>query len=247
MLNPRLFALLFFATPAAADTALFAVAANYATAAEAQAAAYKVVSGHDIQLTTGSTGKLYAQIGAGAPFDAMLSADAATPERLEAEGLAVAGSRFTYALGALVLWSLDPALIGPDPMVTLTNPDLHHLAIANPELAPYGVAAKQALDSLGLSDGLIAQMVVGENIGQTYAMVATGGAEAGFVALSALAEDTAGSRWQVPQELFEPIRQDAVLLVHGADNAAARGFLEWLASPAAEPINASFGYANATP
>jgi len=158
MLNPRLFALLFFATPAAADTALFAVAANYATAAEAQAAAYKVVSGHDIQLTTGSTGKLYAQIGAGAPFDAMLSADAATPERLEAEGLAVAGSRFTYALGALVLWSLDPALIGPDPMVTLTNPDLHHLAIANPELAPYGVAAKQALDSLGLSDGLIAQM-----------------------------------------------------------------------------------------
>lgn len=247
MLNARLLALLFFATPAAGDTALFAVAANYATAAEAQAAAYKAASGHDIQLTTGSTGKLYAQIGAGAPYDAMLSADAATPARLEAEGQAVAGSRFTYALGALVLWSPDPALIGPDPAVSLTDPRLRHLAIANPELAPYGIAAQQALQSLGLWGVLTAQMVLGENIGQTYAMVATGGAEAGFVALSALAGDMQGSRWQVPQELFEPIRQDAVLLLHGADNAAAKGFLDWLASPAAEPINATFGYATATP
>jgi len=243
MLRAPLIALLFCATPAAGEMALVAVAANYAGAAEAQAQAFAAASGHQITLTTGSTGKLYAQIGAGAPFDVLLSADAATPARLEAEGAAVAGTRFTYALGALVLWSPDHALIGADPVAALASPDLRHLAIANPALAPYGVAAEQTLEALGLWQQVQGRLVMGENIGQTYAMVASGAASAGFVALSAVVSEDQGSRWLVPQELFQPIQQDAVLLRHGANNAAARGFLDWLKTPQAQTISASFGYA----
>ncbi|PKP71805.1 MAG: molybdate ABC transporter substrate-binding protein [Alphaproteobacteria bacterium HGW-Alphaproteobacteria-4] len=245
MLRRTLLALFLCAGPAAADTALVAVAANYATAAETQAAAFSAASGHQITLTTGSTGKLYAQIGEGAPYDALLSADAATPARIEAEGAGVAGTRFTYAVGALALWSPDPARIGADPLAALTDPGLRHLAIANPDLAPYGVAAKQALEALGLWQTVQPRIVTGENIGQTNAMVASGAAEAGFVALSAVADDTGGSRWLVPQDLFQPIRQDAVLLAHGAGNPAARGFLDWLKTPEAQAINTRFGYAAA--
>lgn len=235
------------ATPAHAETALIAVAANYAAAAEAQGAAFAAASGHQITLTTGSTGKLFAQIDAGAPYDAMLAADAATPARLEADGHAVAGTRFAYATGELVLWSPDPARLGADPVASLSDPGLRHLAIANPDLAPYGVAARETLQSLGLWDVLQPRLVLGENVGQAYSMAATGAASAGFVAASAVVGDGIGSRWQVPQALHAPIRQDAVLLAHGAGNAAVTGFLAWLKTPEAAAINARFGYGAAAP
>ncbi|MFZ1680442.1 MAG: molybdate ABC transporter substrate-binding protein [Rhizobiaceae bacterium] len=229
-------------TLAAADQAQVAVAANFATVAEKLAREFKAATGHEISLTTGSTGKLYAQIAAGAPFDALLSADAAAPERLEKEGLAVAGTRFTYATGRLALWSIDPALIGPDPVATLADARILHLALANPELAPYGAAAKAVLQTLGVYDAVKGRIVMAENIGQTHAMVKSGAASAGFVAASALAGDDSGSRWDVPRELHPPIRQDAVLLAHGEENRAARGFLAHLAGAQAQTAIIAAGY-----
>lgn len=226
---------------ALAESALAAVAANFAEAAESLVPLFKDATGHDITLTTGSTGKLYAQIGAGAPFDILLSADAATPAKLVAEGKAVDGSAFTYAIGKLTLWSVDPDRIGADGRVALEDPELRFVAIAHPDLAPYGVAARDTLQSLGLWDTLQPRIVMGQNIGQTHSMVATGAAEVGFVALSAVIE-AGGSRWDVPQDLFTPIRQDAVLLGHGAENAAARAFLDFLRTPEAVAVIDGFGY-----
>lgn len=246
----RLFAIVLmslavFPHRAMADSALVAVAANFAETAEALTALFHQQTGHDLTLTTGSTGKLYAQIRAGAPFDLLLSADSATPARLVAEGLAATGSTFTYAIGRLTLWSNDKNRIGANGPAALQDPQLHHLAIANPDLAPYGVAARQALQNLGLWEALQPKVVMGQNIGQTHSMVATGAAEIGFVALSAVLSphrpDT-GSRWDVPQDLFDPIRQDAVLLDHGAENAAARAFLDFLRSPEAGAVITAFGY-----
>src|SRR6056297_1977055 len=235
------------ATPptARADTALAAIAANFAETAEALVPAFREATGHDVQVTTGSTGKLYAQIGAGAPFDLMLSADAATPARLLDEGNAVEGTDFTYSMGRLSLWSADPDRIGEDGRAALEDPELRFVAIANPALAPYGVAAREALVSLGLWEMLRPRIVMGQNVGQTNSLVATGAAELGFVATSAvLSPRTAdkGSRWDVPQDLFAPIRQDAVLLNPGADNAAARAFLDYLRSPEAAAVIGRFGY-----
>jgi molybdate transport system substrate-binding protein len=244
-------AVLVFATSLAgplaarADSALAAVAANFAETAGALLPAFRETTGHDVQLTTGSTGKLYAQIGAGAPFDLLLSADAATPARLLEDGKAVAGTDFTYAVGRLTLWSPDPDRIGADGRAALKDPDLRFVAIANPDLAPYGVAARETLQSLGLWEVLQPRIVMGQNIGQTNSMVATGAAELGFVALSAVLSPrtgTKGSRWDVPQELFAPIRQDAVLLRHGADNAAAQAFLDYLRTPGAAAVIERFGY-----
>lgn len=233
---------------ARAETALLAVAANFAETAEALLTGFRDATGHDLEITTGSTGKLYAQITAGAPFDALLSADAATPARLLDEGRAVAGSAFTYAVGRLTLWSADPARIGHDGRAALADPDLRFVAIANPDLAPYGVAARAALQSLGLWDALQPKIVMGQNIGQTHAMVATGAAEVGLVALSAVLSPraaVAGSRWDVPPGIYAPIRQDAILLVHGADNAAARAFLDYLRGPEAASVIDAFGYGTA--
>jgi molybdate transport system substrate-binding protein len=234
--------------PAPAETALVAVAANFAETAEALLPGFQSATGHDLQLTTGSTGKLYAQISAGAPFDLLLSADAATPARLLDEGNAVAGTSFTYAVGRLTLWSSDPERITEDGPAALQAAGLRFVAIANPDLAPYGTAARQALQSLGLWDLLQPKIVMGQNIGQTHSMVATGAAELGFVALSAVLSPrsrNAGSRWDVPQDLFEPIRQDAVLLLPGRDNAAARAFLEFLQTPEAIQVMDRFGYGKA--
>ncbi len=242
-----LFAATLIAQPLAAraDTALAAVAANFAETAEALLPAFRTATGHDIEFTTGSTGKLYAQIGAGAPFDILLSADAATPARLLDEGKAIAGSAFTYAVGRLTLWSTEPSRIGEDGRTVLETPNLRFVAIANPDLAPYGVAAREALTSLGLWDALQSKIVMGQNIGQTNSMVASGAAEVGFVALSAVLSprtENKGSRWDVPQELFTPIRQDAVLLNPGADNAAAQAFLDFLRTPEAAEVIDRFGY-----
>lgn len=238
-------AALLAAAPAQADEALVAVAANFAGAVEAIGGAFAKDTGHTIQVTTGATGKLYAQIGEGAPFAILLSADAKTPAKLEEEGNAVAGTRFTYAVGKLSLWSADSGRIGADPKAALTAPETLHVAIANPDLAPYGVAAREALTAMGLWETIQPRIVMGENIGQTFSMVDSGAAQMGFVATSAVqapGKEPKGSRYDVPQELFKPIRQDAILLRRGEGNAAATAFLDYLKGDKAKAIIASFGY-----
>ena len=232
-----------FAGPAAADMARIAVAANFA---EPMQEIVKLFAGggRDVAASTGSTGQFYAQITNGAPFDVLLSADRATPEKLEREGFAVAGTRFTYALGRLALYSADAGRIGADGAAALRG-DFRKLAIANPDLAPYGRAAQQSLIALGLWDALQAKLVLGQNIGQTFQFIATANAELGFVALSQLMgphAPTGGSRWEVPQRLYQPIEQDAVLLKHGADNAVARAFLDFLRGARAHQVMAAYGY-----
>ncbi|MEC9346511.1 MAG: molybdate ABC transporter substrate-binding protein [Pseudomonadota bacterium] len=231
--------------PARAGETLVAVAANYAAAARATAELFAEHGGHQAIITTGSTGKLFAQIAAGAPFEVLLAADTATPERLEREDLAVQGSRFTYATGRLALWSADPAAIGSDGRAVLASDAYRHIAIANPDLAPYGVAAREALRAMGLWDLVQPRIVMGQNIGQTFALVRSGNAELGLVAWSALRElekDESGSTWVVPSGLHPPIRQDAVLLTRGADNPAARAFLAFLRGTDARAIAADYGY-----
>lgn len=234
------------ATSAAiAEAALVAVAANYAGAVEAVAAEFTRETGHTLQITTGATGKLFAQIAQGAPFDVMLSADAKTPARIEAEGLGVSGSSFTYAIGKLSLWSPDAARIGNDPGAALEAPETLFIAIANPDLAPYGVAAREAMQAMGVWDAVQPKIVMGQNIGQTFSMVDTGAAQIGFVATSALQGagiDAGGSRLDIPQGMFTPIEQDAVLLNPGRDNAAALSFMDYLRGSTAKAIAVSFGY-----
>lgn len=232
--------------PARAAEALVAVAANFAEVVATLQPMFEARTGHRVVATTGSTGKLYAQIVAGAPFDVLLSADAATPERLEAEGHGVEGSRFTYALGKLTLWSADPERIGDDGRAALVDPSLRFVAIANPDLAPYGAAAREAMQALGVWDDLQGRIAMGQNVGQTHSLVATGAAELGFVALAAVQSPraaAAGSSWDVPPDLFAPILQDALLLQRGADNEAARAFLAFLRSPEAAQVIEAFGYA----
>jgi molybdate transport system substrate-binding protein len=229
------------ALPACAETALLAVATNFAGAAEKLAADYGAASGDTVTITAGATGKLYAQITAGAPFDAFLSADIKTPAKLESEGTGVAGTAFSYATGTLVLWSPDPAADLSDPRVALTKAT--HVAIANPDLAPYGAAAVQAIEKLGLLETLKDNIVMGENIGQAQTMVASGAAELGFVAASGLTGlADPGASWTVPAEMHAPLTQGAILLVHGAENTAAQGFLAYLASDAGQATLAGFGY-----
>ncbi|MBI1385094.1 MAG: molybdate ABC transporter substrate-binding protein [Rhizobiales bacterium] len=227
---------------------LVAVAANFADVVTELAAAFAASTGHELRITTGSTGKLYAQIKAGAPYDILLSADEITPERLENEGAGVPGTRFAYAYGRLVLWSSDPSRVTLDGVAALRSLERGHLAIANPELAPYGRAARETLESLGLWDRLQPRIVMGQNIGQAHSLVASGAADLGLVALSALKGPRAPARsshWEVPGHLHRPIRQDAVLLSHGASNDAARAFLAYLASPPARAVIARHGYATA--
>jgi molybdate transport system substrate-binding protein len=219
-----------------------AVAANFTATANDIAAAFAAETGHRAVLSFGSTGKLYTQIVNGAPFEVLLAADDKTPQKAEAEGKAVAGSRFTYALGKLVLYSPDAALVDGEGAVLGTD-KFARLAIANPATAPYGAAAMQALGKLGLADTLAPRIVQGDNIAQTFQFVSTGNAELGFVALSQVAKDGNGSRWLVPAELYQPLRQDAVLLQAGAASDAARAFLAFLHSAKAKDIIRGYGYA----
>lgn len=228
---------------AVAAEATVAVAANFTAPAQRIAADFERHSGHKINLSFGSTGKFYSQIVHGAPFDVLLAADAATPLRLLAEGRAVTGSRYTYALGRLALWSAQPGLVDGRGAV-LRHGRFVRLAIANPKLAPYGAAAQLALQRLGLWETLAPKLVTGENIAQAYQFVATGNAELGFVALAQVrgGDSSRGSLWRVPEHLYEPIRQDAVLLARAAGNDAARAFLAYLRSAAARAVIRDYGY-----
>ncbi|HEU4620503.1 MAG TPA: molybdate ABC transporter substrate-binding protein [Gammaproteobacteria bacterium] len=228
------------AVSARADEARIAVAANFTAAAKEIAARFEKTSGHKIVLSFGSTGQLYTQITQGAPFDVFLAADQDRPKKAVDEGLAVKGSRFTYATGKIVLYSRDKDRVtGAE---TLETGDFAKIAIANPETAPYGAAAVQAMKALGVYDALRAKIVQGTNISQTYQFVSTGNAEVGFVALSQVAGNDAGSRWIVPDRLYDAIAQDAVLLEHGAKNAAAAAFLAYLEGPEARAIEEKYGY-----
>lgn len=222
-----------------ASTVTVAVASNYARPLQQIAERFTQHTGHNVRLSSGSSGQLATQIQNGAPFDIFLSADQALPEKLEALGLTVKGSRFTYAHGRLVLWSLSIE----DPLMALKNGQFTRLALANPELAPYGKAAAEVLEALGLSAS--DSWVFGENISQTYQFVATANASLGFIAHSqwkstALAKK--GYRWEIPENLHTPILQDAVLLKRGANSLAARQLMEFLNSQEAQQLNASLGY-----
>ena len=229
---------------ALADEVQVAVAANFTAPMQEIAQAFEQDTGNRVVAAFGSTGQLYAQISHGAPFEVFLAADATTPARIEQDGLAVTGTRFTYATGALALWSADASLIS-DGEQLLRSGSFQHLAIANPKTAPYGLAAKQVMQRLGLSAALAHTLVEGQSIGQTYQFVASGNAELGFVALSQVyrnGEITTGSAWQLPAELYEPIHQDAMLLDKGADNPAAAALLSYLKGERAAAIIRSYGY-----
>jgi molybdate transport system substrate-binding protein len=228
------------AMPAAAAEVRVAVAANFEPALQALAPRFTARSGHRLAISAGSSGKLATQIQQGAPFDVFLSADAERPALLVERGLAVAGSTFVYARGRLVLWSARERLsLGAH---TLRNGVFDHLAIANPEAAPYGVAALETLDRLGVRAALEPKLVRGESIGQTYAFVASGAAEVGLVALAQLADGKAGSRWLVPAELHGPIEQHAALLSRAREAPGPLAFVQWLQSSEARQLIAGFGY-----
>ncbi|MCM3565656.1 molybdate ABC transporter substrate-binding protein [Hydrogenophaga intermedia] len=231
-------------TGAHAAQATVAVAANFAEPMRAVAEVLRKTTGHTLEISVGSTGRLYAQVRSGAPFDAMLAADQRVPEQLEADGLAVPGSRFTYATGKLVLWSADAAQVDARGDV-LRSGAWRKLAIANPKTAPYGAAAIEAIDKLGLATGITPRLVQGESIGQAHNFVFTGNAEIGFVAMSQVLQGgrlKGGSMWVVPQALYTPIRQDAVLLKRGEHNEAARALMQLLRSESVKALIRSYGY-----
>ncbi|MDH0495409.1 molybdate ABC transporter substrate-binding protein [Comamonas aquatica] len=228
-----------------ADTVSVAVAANFTTPMQKIAAEFAKDTGHKAELSFGATGKFYAQISNGAPFGILLAADDTTPAKIASEGKGVADSRFTYAVGKLVLWSKQDGYVDAQGAVLKTG-KFQHVAIANPKLAPYGLAAEQTLTQLGLLEQIKPKFVQGENIGQTYQFAATGNAELGFVALSQVMEDgkiKSGSAWLVPSSMHEPIRQDAIVLNTAKDNAAAKALMDYLRGDKARAIITSYGYA----
>jgi molybdate transport system substrate-binding protein len=232
------------ATAAQADQVMVAVASNFTAPMNAIAAEFARDTGHRARLSFGASGKFYAQIRNGAPFQVFLSADDETPARLEREGLAQPDNRFTYAIGTLVLWSAQPGLVDARAEV-LRKGQFNKLALANPKLAPYGKAAFEVLTGMGLLNNLSAKFVQGENIAQTWQFASTGNAELGFVALSQVMTNgkiTSGSAWIVPSKLHTPIRQDAVILNPGKGSAAAEALMAYLKSDKARAIIQSYGY-----
>ncbi|MFO8023945.1 molybdate ABC transporter substrate-binding protein [Thiohalophilus sp.] len=228
-----------------AETLRVAVAANFKTTLEVLVENFEANSEHRVILASGSTGKHYAQIRNGAPFDLFFAADARRPRLLEQQQRSVAGSRFTYAVGKLVLWSPKPGYVDDKGQV-LASGTFRRLAMANPRLAPYGLAAKQVLQQRGLYEHLQSRLVRGENIAQTFQFVATGNAQLGFVALSQLQGSSMaqqGSLWTIPESLYDPIEQQAVLL---NDTPAARAFIAYIKNEPAGRIIRRFGYATAS-
>ncbi len=234
--------MLSIAQQAMADNIHVAVASNFTHTIKTLAGQFEASSGHKVTLSFGSTGKHYAQIKNGAPFDAFFAADVKRPQLLDEEGVALPGSRFTYAIGKIVLWSPKKSIVDAQGKV-LEEGAFRHLAIANPKLAPYGKAARQVLQDRGIWEALQNRMVRGENIGQTFQFVKSGNAELGFVALSQVkhpANAIEGSWWEIPQSLYTPIEQQAVLL---RESDAARAFLAFVKSDASLEIIRGFGYA----
>ena len=218
-----------------------AVAANFVESARAVAEAFHTATGDTALISPGASGQLFTQISHGAPYEVFLSADAERPQALVAGGYAVGQSRFTYAVGRLALYSASPGLVDGQGLV-LKRPDLRTVAIADPAVAPYGVAAEETMRKLGAYDALKQKIVKGASIAQAYQFVATGAAEIGFVAQSQIVTVKGGSRWLVPEALHAPIEQQAVLLKAGANDPAARAFLDFLKTPAARTIISRYGY-----
>lgn len=235
------FLALFAATPALAGETNVAVAANFTDAAKEIATAFKAKTGHDAILSFGSSGQLYTQITQEAPFQIMLSADAERPQKLVEDGLGVPESRFTYAIGKLVLWSKSADIVKGEE--TLKAGGFTKLSIANPTAAPYGAAAIETLKALGIYDTVQPKIVQGNSIAQAFQFIDSANAELGFIALSQLADNNGGSRWLVPQTLYTLIRQDAVLLKKAAGNPAASEFLAFLKGAEGRAIIEKFGYA----
>lgn len=234
-----------FTGAAHAETISVAVASNFTAPMQKIAAQFEKDTGHKAELSFGATGKFYAQISNGAPFGILLAADDKTPAKIAQEGKGDAASRFTYSIGKLVLWSKQDGYVDANGEVLKTG-KFQHVAIANPKLAPYGLAAEQTLTKLNLLDAIKPKFVQGENIGQTYQFAATGNAELGFVALSQVMEDgkiKAGSAWVVPAEMHEPIRQDAIVLNNAKDNVAAKALMDYLKGDKARVIISAYGYA----
>ena len=221
-----------------------AVAANFAGPIAKIGEAFTAATGHTLKVSAGATGKFYTQIISGAPFEVLVAADDETPKRLVAEGHAVAGSNFTYAIGKLVLWSAQPGFVD-DQGAVLASDKVKHVAIANPKVAPYGAAAMAVIKARGLSDALAPKLVTAESIAQAYQFAFTGNAEVGFVALAQVAvpgKPAVGSYWLVPSGLYGEIRQDAALLKAGEKNPAAAALLDYLKSEPAKQLIREFGY-----
>jgi molybdate transport system substrate-binding protein len=229
------------ARPALAAETQVAVAANFSEPAKEIAAAFRATSGHTAALSFGASGQFYAQLAHGAPYEVFLSADAERPLLAERYGLAVPGTRFTYAVGRLVLYSRTPGLVDGAGAVLRKN-GFGKLAIADPGSAPYGAAAVQTLRKLGVYERLKPKIVTGTSIAQTYQFVETGAAELGFVALSQVIGAAGGSKWVAPAAAHAPIEQQAVLLKTGQANPAARAFLAFLKGPQAKAIIRKYGY-----
>lgn len=235
---------LLVAPPLAAAEVRVAVASNFTGPMQALAVEFERASGDHVLVTAGATGKLAAQIENGAPFEVLLAADDTTPGKLATAGLAVPSTRFTYAIGKLVLYSARAGYVD-DHGAILQRASFAHLAIANPKLAPYGAAAMSVLSALHLLDSLRPKLVQGENIAQTFQFVASENAELGFVALSQIivaGSFRSGSYWVVPETLYAPLRQDAIELQPGVKNPSALALLAFLRSDHARAIIASYGY-----
>ncbi|GLZ84598.1 molybdate ABC transporter substrate-binding protein [Metapseudomonas resinovorans] len=235
---------LFALGSASAAEVQVAVAANFTAPIQAIAKDFEKDTGHKLVAAYGATGQFYTQIKNGAPFEVFLSADDTTPAKLEKEGDAVPGSRFTYAIGTLVLWSAQDGYVDAKGDVLKTG-QYKHLSIANPKAAPYGLAATQVLDKLGLTATVKPKLVEGQNITQALQFVSSGNAELGFVALSQVYKDgkiTNGSAWIVPADMHEPIKQDALILKKGESNPAAKALVDYLKGPKAAEVIKSYGY-----
>ena len=227
-----------------ADEVQAAVAANFTAPLKEIATAFEAATGHKVVPAFGSTGKFYSQIRNGAPFEVLLAADSETPTKLETEGAAVVGTRFTYAVGKLVLWSATPGFVDGKGKV-LKDGKFEHLAIANPKLAPYGAAGVEAMKKLHVFEAIEPKLVQGENITQAFQFIESGNAELGFVALSQVIKDGnigTGSGWIVDPKLYKPIKQDAIILLKGKDKPAAIALLDFLKGEKARAIILTYGY-----
>jgi molybdate transport system substrate-binding protein len=223
-----------------------AVASNFSLPMRKIAAQFEVESGHKVRLSFGSTGALYAQIKNGGPFHLLLAADQEAPARLEKEGLGIEGTRFTYAQGRLVLWSRQAGLVDKEGEILKTG-HFQKLALANPKLAPYGLAAMETLRSLSVTEQLKPKLVQGENISQAYQFVETENAQIGFVAMSQVFSEgklLKGSAWIVPPQLYSPIHQDAILLLAGQKNSAATELMRYLKTDQAKSVMSAYGYSH---